>query len=151
MKRKLFTKLFAGLLLLGLAFGAASCSSDTRDIEETQWKIENFTVKDSEWNWSDKELRWEATKQLPVIDEFIYENGALVGYIFFGQQGVNEMQAQLPYILNKVDNEGNAYEETIGYEFNYLTKRITFFIQDSQSLRDEAAAATYNFRIAMIW
>lgn len=150
MKRKFYTSLFA-TLLLGFAFMGTSCSSSDNDIEETQWNIENFTVNASEWSWSDANMRWEASKQIKFIDEFIYEKGALIGYIFFGTQGADEVQAQLPYTINKVNSEGHAYEEEIGYEFNYQTKRITFYIQDSQSFRDEKAKLTYNFRIAMIW
>lgn len=149
MKRKLFSTLFATFLFVGLGFMATSCGSD--EIEETQWNIENFTVNASDWAWNVTEKRWESTKQLKFIDEFIYEKGAVVGYVFLGQQGVNEVQVQLPYIKNYVDGEGVPFVETIGYEYNYLTHKVTFFIQDSHSVKDEDAKATYNFRIVMIW
>lgn len=150
MKRKLFTSLFAGMLLLGVGFSATSCSDTTSDFEETQWNIENFTVNASEWSWNATEKRWEASKQLKYIDEFIYESGAVIGYVFLGQQGANEVQVQLPYIKNYVV-DGAAFVETIGYEYNYQTNRVTFFIQDSESAQDTDAKVTYNFRIAMIW
>ena len=122
MKRKLFTSLFAGLLLLGIAFTSTSCSDSTKDFEETQWNIENFTVNASEWSWDATEKRWEATKQLKFINEFIYESGAVIGYVFIGQQGTNEVQVQLPYVKNYVV-DGNPFVETIGYEYKWYVSR----------------------------
>lgn len=152
MKRKLFTTLFAGLLLLGVALTGVSCSSDKNDIEETQWNIENFTVNASEWTWSTTNLRWEARKPFKFIDNFIYENGALVGYVFFGSQNVDESQSQLPYVSKtyKLDN-GEQFTETLGYEYSILSKSVTFFIRPSDGIEDQDAKVTYNFRIAMIW
>jgi len=83
MKRKLFTSLLAGVMLTVLAFFATSCSDKNDDIVETAWNIENFTVDASQWAWNASLRRWEAVKQLKYIDEFIYEDGAVIGYIFW--------------------------------------------------------------------
>jgi len=155
MKRKLFTSLLAGVMLTVLAFFATSCSDKNDDIVETAWNIENFTVDASQWAWNTSLRRWEAVKQLKYIDEFIYEDGAVIGYIFLGTQGVNEVQVQLPYLRSYLvdDGAGGAidFTETIGYEYSYLTNKVTFFIEPSDGFQDDQAKITYDFRIVMIW
>jgi hypothetical protein len=155
MKRKRLTSLFAGALFMVITLFAASCSDSGDDIVETAWNIENFTVNASEWSWSPVNRRWEASKQLEYIDEFIYEDGAVIGYVFLGTQGVDEVQVQLPYVKSYLVDDGAGglidFTETVGYEYSYLTNRVTFFIEPSDGFQDEEARVTYNFRIVMIW
>lgn len=80
MKRKLFPYFFAGLLFVGIGFFASSCSDD--DITETAWDIQDYEVNASEWSWNPAKRRWEVVKQMKYIDEFIYESGAVIGYVF---------------------------------------------------------------------
>ena len=121
----------------------------------TEWNIENFTVNISDWNWSAENRRWEAIKQLEIIDEFIYEDGAVIGYVFLGEQNVNEVQVQLPYLKSYLINDDNGGEimftETVGYEYSHLTNKVTFYIEPSDGFEDPAAKVTRNFRIVMIW
>ena len=98
MKNKRLTSLLAGVLFIGTALFLSSCSDSSDDITETQWDIQSYTVNASEWSWSTVERRWEATKQLKYIDDFIYESGAVIGYVFLGDQNTNEVQVQLPYV-----------------------------------------------------
>lgn len=142
--------LFATLLFFGLVFGAASCSDNNNDIVETQWNVENIPVKAADWTWDAAEGRFFATKQLEFIDEFIYESGAVLGYVFIGQQGSGEVQYQLPYTRSYVDGE-NTFSETISYQFSASNNRVTFFIEPSDSFQDNNAKVDYNFRIVMIW
>jgi len=151
MKRKLFTSLFAGVLLTGLAFFATSCSDKNDDIVETAWNIENFTVNASEWSWSTANKRWESVKQLDYIDDFIYEDGAVIGYVFLGDQNVNEVQVQLPYLKSYTLGDGSTFTETISYEYSIVTNKVTFYIEPSDGIQDPDAKVTYNFRIVMIW
>lgn len=150
MKRKLFSSLFTGLLFLGIAFFATSCS-DNDDIVETAWNIENFTVEASQWSWNPANRRWEVVRQLEYIDEFIYEEGAVIGYVFLGIQNQNEVQTQLPYVKSYRLNDGTIFTETISYEYSYLTNRMTFYIEPSDGIEDAAAKVRYEFRIVMIW
>jgi len=155
MKRRLFTSLFAVVLLIGSAFFVTSCTDQNDDIVETAWNVENFTVNASEWSWSPANRRWEAVKQLEYIDDFIYEDGAVIGYVFLGEQNVNEVQVQLPYLKSYRLDDGDGgffiFTETIGYEYSILTNRATFFIEPSDGIEDTDAKVTYNFRIVMIW
>ena len=149
MKRKLFTSLFAGVLLTGLAFFATSCSDKNDDIVETAWNVENIPVNASDWNWNSANGRWEAVKQLDFINEFIYESGAVIGYVFISENN-KEVQYQLPHTINIVDGEA-VFTETIDYHFDFKTSRVTFLIKPSDSFQDSNAKVTYNFRIVMIW
>jgi hypothetical protein len=138
-------------LFLGIAFFATSCSDSNDDIVETVWNIENPTINASQWSWSPANKRWEAVWQLAYINEFIYEKGAVIGYVFLGTQGQNEVQTQLPYLKSYQLDDGSEFTETISYEYSLLTNRVTFYIAPSDGIEDSAARATYNFRIAMIW
>ena len=151
MKRKLFTSLFA-VLLVGMAFLGTSCSSNDNDVEKLLMHSEPFTVNASEWTWSATNLRWESRKQFQILDNYIYENGTPIGYVFLGKQNEDEVQAQLPYISKTyiLDN-GEKFTETLGYEFSNLTKSVTFFIRPSDGVEDTDAKVTYHFRIALIW
>lgn len=149
MKRRLFGSLFTGLLLMGVILFMTSCSDSNDDIIETAWNVENISVNASDWTWNPAEERWEAGKQLDFIDEFIYESGAVLGYIFITENN-REVQYQLPYTLNIVEGEA-VFTETIDYNFDFKTSRITFLIKPSDSFQDENAKLTYNFRIVMIW
>lgn len=106
MKRKLLVSIFAGILFLGTAFVMTSCSDSSDDFIETAWNIENFNVTASQWSWNSNLNRWEAVRQLPAIDEFIYEDGVVHGFIFLGTQGVDEVQTPLPYIRSFLEDNG---------------------------------------------
>ena len=149
MKKRLFSLLFSGVFMIGLIFFVTSCSDKNEDIVETAWNVESFTVDASEWSWNPLESRWQAVKQLDFIVEFIYESGAVIGYVFVTENG-KEVQYQLPHTLNLVDGE-NVFTETVDYNFDFKTSRVTFLIKPSDSFQDVKAKLTYNFRILMIW
>jgi hypothetical protein len=155
MKRKLLVSIFAGILFLGTAFVMTSCSDSSDDFIETAWNIENFNVTASQWSWNSNLNRWEAIRQLPAIDEFIYEDGVVHGFIFLGTQGVDEVQTPLPYIRSFLEDNGQGgvidFTETISFEYSHLTNRITFYIEPSDGFQDQNARQNYNFRIVMIW
>ncbi len=131
-------------------------------LEFTQWEIVNITVnggEDGDWVWDDQERRYQAIYSLPELTEFIYENGAVLGYLFLGQQGVDEVQKILPYVYTyyTTDNEGNitgTFTETISYDVMYQpggNSDVAFFIQASDVYEDPNALQTYNFRLVLIW
>ncbi|MDD4630727.1 hypothetical protein [Proteiniphilum sp. UBA1028] len=151
MKSKRLTSLLAGVLFIGTALFLSSCSDSSDDIVETQWEIQPYTVNASEWSWSVTNRRWEAVKQLKYIDDFIYESGAVIGYVFLGDQNVNEVQVQLPYLKSYELTDGSKFTETISYEYSIQTKRVTFYIEPSDGIEDPDAKVTYHFRIVMIW
>lgn len=175
MKRKLFRVLFATFLLVGLGFMAISCGSEdyldefevrrmiqeelkknNQNLEFTQWKIVNISVAKKDWQWNDEARQYEAFADLPELTEFIYEEGAVLGYVFLGQQGVDEVQKALPYIntYSYTDEHGNTmtFTETISYDVQFgKPSTVAFFIKDSELAKDEDAPQDYNFRIVLIW
>lgn len=150
MKRKLFSSLFAGLLIVSIGFFISSCS-DNNDINETQWDIQDYEVRASEWSWNPAFERWEAVKQMDYIDEFIYESGAVIGYVFLGVQNQDEVQTQLPYTRRAYLDDGTFFTETLGYEYSFLTNRVTFYIEPADGIEDSAAKVGYFFRLVLIW
>ncbi|WP_286833330.1 MULTISPECIES: hypothetical protein, partial [unclassified Proteiniphilum] len=93
MKRNFFTSLLAVVLFLGVAFGAASCSKND-GIAETQWKVINITVKKSDWVWNNNDGFYQATVNLPELTQFIFDEGAAIGYYKFN----NDSKTALPFV-----------------------------------------------------
>lgn len=175
MKRKLFRTVFATFLLVGSGFVATSCSSgdyldefevrrmieeelkkNNQNLEFTQWKIVNVSVKKTDWKWNDEARQYEVFADLPELTKFIYEEGAVLGYVFLGKQGVDEVQKPLPYsnTYSVTDAQGNTttFTETISYDVQLGNpSTVAFFIKDSELAKDEEAPQNYNFRIVLIW
>ena len=158
MKSKVIKSLKHVPLLLMLLMIGYSCSDDpvqNNGFEETQWKIVNVTVKKSDWKWDNDAGRYNAIVNLPELTKFIYESGAQLGYVFIGQQGVNETQKMLPFV--------NTYQEVIGADTFVYTETIScdfmlgspstvaFYIQSSDLAKDDYNLADYNFRLVLIW
>ena len=125
-------------------------------LEFLQGKIVNITVKRTDWVWNEDIGRYEAIYDFPELTEFIYENGAVLGYVFIGTQGVDEVQKLLQYghTYSATDGGGNTitYTETISFDFQYGSpSTIAFFIQASDLFRADDYLADYNFRIMLIW
>mgnify|MGYP000896133940 CR=1 FL=1 len=174
MKRKI---LFAFSLFLALLIGYSCTSSPSQDyldefevrrmideaikqnnekLEFTQWKIINIAAKKADWVWDETVGRYEAIYDLPELTEFIYEEGAAIGYVFLGTQGVDEVQKLLPFVhtYSETDDQGNtiAYTETISCDFQYGSpSTVAFFIQASDLFRADQYLADYNFRVVLIW
>lgn len=146
------------LLLLVIGY---SCSDDDPvqviDFQETQWDIVNITVKKANWEWINNAGRYEAVFDLPELTKFIYENGAQLGYVFIGQEGVDEVQKMLPFVHTYYEGEDEEgfpilYTETISCDFMYGSpSTVAFYIQASDLGRDDSILADYNFRIVLIW
>ena len=170
MKRKLFTSLSVGVFLSGMLLMGTSCSNDDylkdyeiqKMIDESlngQWKIINITVKKGDWQWDDKVRQYQAIYDLPQLTKSIYEEGAVLGYLFLGQQGDDEVQKPLPFVntyFGGNDTEGKPiyFTETISYDVQYKDNSkstVAFFIKDSQLENDPDAPQNYNFRIVLIW
>lgn len=128
---------------------------NNNNLELTQWNIVNITVNANDWEWNDNTSQWEAFYNLPELTEFIYENGAIISYVFIGQQGEDEVQKLLPYIntYSFTDQQGTStFTETISADFQYGNpSTVGFFIKDSDLAKDPEAQQTYNFRIVLFW
>lgn len=117
----------------------------------TGWKIVNFTIRKEDWKWNDNAAQYEAIAELPELTEFIYEEGATIGYVFLGEQGKDEVQKMLPYVNTySIDNE--TFTETISFDIQLGNpSTVAFFIKSSDLFKDPDAPQNYNFRIVLIW
>lgn len=154
------TAKYATLLLLTMIIGY-SCSDDPVvqqvDFDETQWEIVNVSIKNGDWVWDNEVGRYEAIVDLPELTKFVYEKGVQIGYVFIGEQGVNEVQKILPYVHSYYEGEDAdgkpiLYTETISCDFMYGTpSTVAFYIQASDLGRDDSILSDYNFRVVLIW
>lgn len=176
MIKKITKPFLASLFMVAVLVAGYSCADDDylterearRMIEEalrenneqlefTGWEIVNITVNANDWVWIPEAAHWEAVYNLPQLDEFIYESGAQLGYVFIGQQGVNEVQKLLPYSESYYagdDENGNPvyFTETISVDYMLGNpSTVAFYIKDSQLAQDDGAPQLYNFRIVLIW
>lgn len=130
---------------------------NNENLEFTQWKIVNITVNKTDWNWNETASQWEAVYDLPELTEFIYENGAELGYVFIGTQGQDEVQKLLPYVNTySAGNDANGnpiyFTETISCDYQLGNpSTVAFFIKSSDLFKDMDAPQTYNFRIVLVW
>lgn len=168
------------LLSVVLLLGGYSCADDdylsehdvrmmieealrlnNEQLEFTQWRIVNIAAKKSNWQWDDREKRYFVVFDLPELTEFIYENGANIGYLFLGGQGKDEVQKMLPYVHTYYETNDNGevtytYTETISYDVQYkvngvVDPTVAFFIQPSDLYDGDDYLFDYNFRIVLIW
>ena len=151
---------YATLLLFTLLIGY-SCSDDDPvqqiDFNETQLEMVPITIKRTDWIWDDVAERYEAVVNLPEMTKYIYENGIQLGYVFIGQQGVDEVQKLLPYVHTYYDGDdinGDPiiYTETISCDFMYGSpSTVAFYIQGSDLGSDDSILTDYNFRVVLLW
>lgn len=117
----------------------------------TSWEIINYNIKQGDWEWKEGSSQYEVIAELPELTEFIYENGAIIGYVFLGQQGKDEVQKLLPYI-NTYTDDGQTFTETISFDVQLDDpSTVAFFIKSSDLFKDPEAPQNYNFRIVLIW
>ena len=57
-----------------------SLRQNNEQLEFTQWKIVNIAIKKGDWQWDDDVKHYFVVCDLPELTEFIYENGANIGY-----------------------------------------------------------------------
>lgn len=164
MKRKLTYFSVCTLFVLFLGYG---CSDDNylRDYEiqqmidnslNGQWQIIPKEVRRTDWTWNNNAGQYEVVFELPQLTQDIYEGGAILGYLFLGQQGVDEVQKTLPFSFTyREEGVPEPYTETISFDVEYRSNgqsTIAFFIQPSNLARaDQFLADVYNFRIVLIW
>ena len=169
MKKNIIRSAKQIIMLLLLFSVAYSCSDDSlsefeirkiieeeirknnQDLEFTQWEIVPITVKKTDWEWFDDEKRYEAVYDLPELTEFIYEDGAQIGYVFIGEQGVNEVQKMLPFVKSYGSGVG-SYTETISCDYQLGSpSTVAFYMQASDLKEHEEFLGDYNFRIVLVW
>ncbi len=127
-----------------------------KDMPFTNWDIIFFNVKKSDWKWNDMMSQWEAFGSIPELTEFIYEEGAALGYVFLSTDD-GEVQKPLPYLESYYDGDdeyGNPvfFTETISCDFSLGNpSTVGFFIKSNDLWKDNDAPTDYVFRVVLIW
>jgi len=149
MKKRLplFTKLSL-VLFSFLIF--TSCEGDKYYYEDPSavWKvIDDLTVNSAgssysnRWEWDNARKEYYCILNLPELNDNIYDNGIVVGYVFFGEYGVNEVQYQLPIV--HLDGTNISYEVS----FDNSRTACFYFHWDDFAQRDPGL---YNFKLVLL-
>ncbi|MEA5044756.1 hypothetical protein KCV26_14855 [Petrimonas sulfuriphila] len=155
MKRNFFTSLLAVVLFLGVAFGAASCSKND-GIAETQWKVINITVKKSDWVWNNNDGFYQATVNLPELTQFIFDEGAAIGYYKFNNDSKTALPFVKTYAYDIIENGVTVtkfYTETISCDFNLGSPSSVVFTLEMSDLAfyEDGVPVDMNFQVVLIW
>ena len=155
MKRKLSSFLLVGFLLSGMIFINTSCDNRDDNVAGLQMVSYFFFVSKSDWKWNPNskqyETFWNIDKKYPITKN-MYDDGAFSGHVFLGTEGVDEVQAKLPFINTYQDKGFSPHVERISYEIILEGSGVVgFFIQTSDLKEHPDALGNYNFKINLIW
>jgi len=155
MNKKRISLVKHAAVILIMIFASYSCKKEVV-YDGLEKKIVNVTAKQADWQWDNEQGRYFIVFNFPELTEAIYEDGLQVGYVFIGQQGLDELQKILPYVNTYwgEDDQGNffKYTETISCDFELASPgTVAFYIQASDLGRDDTILADYNFRVVFVW
>ena len=141
MKKYLF------FLLLIAAFPACQGSG-----ESTRWDVKTITVHANDWRLSGRpnELNsyYYADVSVPALTSFVFNEGAVVGYIRTGDNVKNS----LPYVLHRGEADATGlflWPQTYDFDFSPVT--IRFYVTFSDFMTGESYPGTETFDIVLMW
>lgn len=147
MTRKLLNLSKIALLVFSISFLFGSCTKETfieNPIHQTEWYVNEFNIRSADWKWDDNLKLYYADGTLPDLDSDIYDKGAVIGYVYLGTQGQDEVMSVLPY-LGPDDNY-----ERIWFDVSYDLGRTVRFYYQWNNLAN-IRPANYNFKITLIY
>ncbi len=156
MKKKLQSFLKTPFILLGFIF-LSSCTKEYYTVDNgDNWKILEYTVDTNnstnypKWEWDPVNRRYFSIVDMSgsnvSIDEFIYNKGMTLGFVFTGTENVDEFQNPLPYEQREIGAK-------LWYDTSILGKDRLFetcFYFQWDDLRGELPPR-YNFRLVLHW
>ena len=143
------------ILLLFLAF--MSCEGPTgpagppgRDGQDgldgyVNFSIAYYTI--STWTVSEDETYFYADVDYPELTEFVYNEGAVVGYYMLDYNLSSEVQIPLPYDIYN-NTQTDSWTETISYDF--VPGNIRFYYEPSDFFVGFNPPVC-TFKIALLW
>lgn len=152
--------LLLSLLLAAGAFSFTSCEGDKIYYEDPSfnWITLFFTIDENgggkkyKWEWNNAYKRYECIINISGdninLDEFIYNQGNAVGYVFLGEQNVSEVQSLLPYYDE--DNGANLWYDlsVLGTGSNKKFE-VCYYFQWNDG--GSYAPPLYNVKLALFW
>lgn len=104
-----------------------------------------LTTKVADWEeltTEDGSITYRIIYDVPKLDEYDYESGVAVGYIFV-RDGDDMVKVPLPYIEYGVDRKGGKY--TKHFTFDYTPGNIAIYIQTDSNDPQPPVAADFQF------
>ncbi len=149
MKRKQLT-LFAGMLMLGMAFFATSCSNDDTPEVTSDWV--SISVRATDWEWVEEndlgEGYYIAIKSVPQLTNYIYNNGVITAYTIFDDGTMTALPFLKSYGYGPADDR-RYYTEYIGFDF--YVGEIVFVLEVSDLQRADEYLIDRTFEVRMAW
>lgn len=153
MKRKQLM-LFAGMLMLGMAFFATSCSDDSPEIT-SDWV--SISVRATDWEWVEEndlgEGYYMARKSVPELTNYIYNNGVITAYTVFDDGTMTALPFLKSYGYDVQYPDGTIgreyYTEYIGFDF--YVGEIIFVLEVSDLQRADDYLIDRTFEVRMAW
>lgn len=154
MRKKQLT-LFAGVLMLGVAFFATSCSNN--DIPEVTSDWVSISVKATDWEWVEENYFEEnnlvegyyiAIKSVPQLTNYIYNNGVITAYTAFDDGTMTALPFLKTYGYGPADDRG-YYTEYISFDF--YVGEIVFVLEVSDLQRADDYLIDRVFEVRMAW
>ncbi len=155
MKMKIISSLKLCILLSLFGTLAYSCTDEYITEENyygPDWDVKTYTIYPEDWQWDGS--RYYCVVNSPKLSELVYEEGAVLGSVFLGEMGVDEVQYLLPYIYtNRDPDTGIPYTRTISYDYNIGS--ICFYCQysdlDTSTPYNMPPEGEFNFKMTLFW
>jgi len=132
--------------IAAMAFAVSSCTDDSPTFNETQWEIVNISVPSGDWEWDNTNGFYSATYNLPEMSEFIFTDGAALGYYYFN----NKSKTALPYVKSYFDGT-NYYTETYSCDFQVGNPSTVTFYLEMSDLQSYDVPPSASFQVVLIW
>lgn len=147
------------LLLLMMIFAFVACEGPAgppgipgEDGEGAHWYIQTFVVEANEWKlYADPDglnPYYMCEKSFSELDNFIYTDGNVFGYLIQNPGADNEVQTPLPYYIPFENTEGALWQESVTFDF--MPGSVAFYIRYSDFAVD-IRPARQEFRVVMNW
>ena len=141
--------------IVGL-FGFTACGDDKHYYEiGTDMDTHIFNVDYEQWRWNSNDHRYEYTYSFPEFDNYMFEDGAVQGWVYIWKNDGNtdyKVLTQCPYVQTYPNGTETPYSETIGFDL-YLnpTKKIVFYVQASDLSDTDEYLDDYSFKVNFIY
>lgn len=124
---------------------------DGQDGYGANWYTTSFTVKKTDWLLSgepgDLNSFFFADREIPQLDDFIFNEGTVLGYIQTGK----DVKNGLPFVLHMGDEQnGKEFLWTQTYDFDFSPGLIRFYITYSD-FSTNIPPEGETFHIILMW
>jgi len=155
--KKLHYKLLGLFIILASTFTFTSCEGDKvyeTYYEDTSanWDVIPFEIggSDHRWSWNSEKGYYQCiiniNSKYTDVDEFIYNNGIALGYVFLGEQYVDETQSLMPFYDDV--NGANLWNDTSIQGSNKDFDVCFYFQWDDKR---QSPPPLYNVRLVLAW